>query len=338
MTINVYGVGHALVDLQFAVEVDQLDSLGIEKGVMTLVDDAGRDAVLSALGDPIKSVSGGSAANTTITVSRFGGCSFYACQVGDDDWGRFYRRDLADAGVGSSNGAYRPGTTGQCLVMVTPDADRTMNTCLGVSTDMGPHQLSEERIAESQYVYLEGYLLTSAEGVAACDAAIDAARRHGAKVSLTLSDPAIVGTFKNRFRSVLRRGVDLLFCNEAEAEALTGSTETETVVAGIRDEADLVFITLGSKGVLIVDRKGSEKVEGYEVNAVDTTGAGDTFAGGVLYGLTHDLSPRYAAQLANYAASIVVSVLGSRLNLNLEDQISAILDGSAPPPSTLAAS
>jgi sugar/nucleoside kinase (ribokinase family) len=333
---DVCGIGHALVDVQYSVTQDDLRRLGIDKGVMTLVDGERRRHVIEGLGDaPVNQASGGSAANTMITVARFGGRTHYAFQVGDDEWGAFYRRDLEAAGVQSSLSAIQSGETGQCLVFVTPDADRTMNTFLGSSATMGPHQVDETVIGASSFAYLEGYLMTTEVGVAACHMAATTARTTGTTVSLTLSDPFVVSTFKTGFDSILDDGIDLLFCNEDEAKAYTGLDDRHAAARELATRAPRVCVTLGADGALVIDGDGTpELIEGFPAHPVDTTGAGDTFAGGVLYGLTHGLTLSQSALLGNYGAAIVVSAFGPRPPV-LASQIDDILARRAPAPSEL---
>ena len=222
-TYDVYGVGHALVDIQYQVAPEFLAEHQVEKGIMTLVDEARQRNLTAAVGgEPVASASGGSAANTLIGVARFGGLTYYACLTGRDAWGDFYQRDLEAAGVATHPANRGAGKTGQCLVFITPDADRTLNTFLGISSAIGPAQLQEEVIADSQYLYIEGYLLGSDDGFAAACRAQQMAQQHGTAVALTLSDPFAVRAFRARFDALLQDGVDLLFCNEEEALASTG--------------------------------------------------------------------------------------------------------------------
>lgn len=333
---DVCGVGHALVDLQFSVGPCELASLGIDKGVMTLVDADRRRAVLCGIGrDPVNRASGGSAANTVITVTRFGGRAYYAFQVGNDEWGRFYREDLRSAGVDSSPDALQPGETGQCLIMVTPDADRTMNTFLGASASMGPHQVDAGVIAASRFVYLEGYLLTTEVGLEACRAAGEAARSRGVPVALTLSDPTVVRAFPSRFESLVDDvGIDLLVCNGDEAMAFTGVREPESAAKALARRFRRVCVTVGSAGALVIDGEcGPVRIPGFPATAMDTTGAGDAFAGGVIYGLTRGYALTQAATLGNYGAAIVVSAFGPRLPASLAGLDERILSGTAPDPS-----
>jgi sugar/nucleoside kinase (ribokinase family) len=334
---DVCGIGHALVDVQYTVTQDTLTSLGVDKGVMTLVDgDRRRDVVTGLVSAPANQASGGSAANTMITVACFGGKAHYAFQVGDDELGAFYRQDLEAAGVDSNLTAIQSGETGQCLVFVTPDADRTMNTFLGASATMGPHQVDNVVIQSSSYVYIEGYLMTTEDGLAACQSAAATARTNGTLVSLTLSDPFVVSAFKERFDTILEDQIDLLFCNEDEARAFTGLNDRAAAACALATRVPRVCVTLGADGALIVDGdKKPEVVEGFAARAMDTTGAGDTFAGGVLFGLTHGMSLGQSAVLGNYGAAIVVSAFGPRPTARLADQVDDILARRAPAPSDM---
>ena len=328
---DTYGIGHALVDVQYSVSEDTLRRLGVEKGVMTLIDETRQAKVFEALADePATSASGGSAANTMIAVCRFGGSAHYACRVGDDEWGRFYREDLEKVGVVTDPSCRSSGKTGKCVVLVTPDADRTLNTFLGISGGMGPDQVSEDIIRSSRFIYLEGYLLTSESGMEACRKAQVVARQVGTDISLTLSDPSIVAAFKERFEAVAAGGIDVLFCNEDEACAYAGATSMRAAVDALADIVPAVCITCGSRGSIICQGQDRFDVPAVAVRAVDTTGAGDSFAGGVLAGLTRGHSLSQAATLGSHAAAQVVSAYGPRLAQSLGDQVTRILADAAP--------
>ena len=323
---DVYGVGHALVDVQYSVPIQFLQSTGVEKGVMTLVDDQRQEELTAALDqDAIASASGGSAANTMIGVARFGGRAYYACEIGDDSWGDFYSEDLRIAGVESNPANRRKGRTGRCMVFVTPDADRTLNTYLGVSSQIGPAQLEEKKIAESSYIYLEGYLLSSDDGFDACCTAQQLAQKHDTKVSLTLSDPFMVESFKERFARLVREGVDLLFCNESEAMAYCASSDRSEACATLAAAVGSVCITCGPEGAVLANGVSTCQIPGIEIDAVDTTGAGDMFAAGVLFGITHGFSLENAGKLGSYSAGLVVSRYGPRLVEHLDNKIDEIL-------------
>lgn len=325
-TYDVYGVGHALVDIQYQVAPEFLAEYQIEKGVMTLVDEARQRTLTAAVGrDPIAAASGGSAANTLIGVACYGGRTYYACLTGRDAWGDFYQRDLKAAGVATHSANRGAGKTGQCLVFITPDADRTLNTFLGISRALGPAQLQEEVIADSQYLYIEGYLLGSDAGFAAAARAQQMAQRHGTAVALTLSDPFAVQTFRARFDALLQGGVDLLFCNAEEALASTGRGDREAAGTALAAQVGMAYVTCGADGALVFAADALCRVPGLPVQAIDTNGAGDLFAGGVLYGLSHGYSSLDAARLGCYAAAQVVTRFGPRLEQSLADRIDSIL-------------
>ena len=325
-TYDVYGVGHALVDIQYQVHPEFLAEHQIEKGIMTLVDEVRQRNLTAAVnGEPIASASGGSAANTLIGVARYGGRTYYACLTGRDAWGDFYQRDLEAAGVVTHPANRGAGKTGQCLVFITPDADRTLNTFLGISSAIGPAQLHEEVIADSQYVYIEGYLLGSEDGFAAAYRAQQMAQRHGTAVALTLSDPFAVRAFQSRFDALLQDGVDLLFCNEEEALASTGTGDREAAGTALAAQVGTAYVTCGADGALVYADGAGNQVPGVPVQAIDTNGAGDLFAGGVLYGLSHGYSPLDAARLGCYAAAQVVTRFGPRLEQSLANRIDHIL-------------
>lgn len=325
-TYHVYGVGHALVDVQYRVAPAFLAEHQIKKGIMTLVDEERQRALTAAIGSAlVASASGGSAANTLIGVARFGGRAYYACLTGHDEWGDFYQRDLAAAGVATDPANRAEGKTGQCLVLITPDADRTLNTFLGISSEIGPAQLQEEVIAASQYLYLEGYLLGSDDGFTAACQAQQMAQRHGTAVALTLSDPFAVREYRARFDALLQGGVDLLFCNEEEALSSTGLDDCQAAGAALAAQVGIACVTRGPDGALVYAGGASHQVPGLPVQAIDTNGAGDLFAGGVLYGLSHGHSPLDAARLGCYAAAQVVTRLGPRLDQSLAEHVEHIL-------------
>ena len=239
--------------------------------------------------------------------------------------GDFYQRDLEAAGVATHPANRGAGKTGQCLVFITPDADRTLNTFLGISSAIGPAQLQEEVIADSQYLYIEGYLLGSDDGFAAACQAQQMAQRHSTAVALTLSDPFAVRAFRERFDVLLQRGVDLFFCNEEEALASTGVSDREAAGAALASQVSTAYVTCGADGALVYAAGAHYQVPGVPVQAIDTNGAGDLFAGGVLYGLSHGHSPLDAARLGCYAAAQVVTRFGPRLEQSLADRIDHIL-------------
>ncbi len=327
-TYDVYGIGNALVDIQYRVEPKFLEDTGIAKGLMTLIDDNRQELLIGQLkGLEADRSSGGSAANTMICVANCGGRSFYACKVGDDGDGEFYLTDLEAAGVTSNPSNKTPGITGKCLVMITPDADRTMNTFLGITSTFGPEQIDLAGIGESSYLYIEGYLVASDSGFEAAIAAQKSAREQGTKVSLTLSDASIVDAFKDRMESLVAGGVDLLFCNEDEARMFTGAASTEEACEVLSGRVEGFALTCGAEGALIRHEGQTIQSPGFAVDAVDTNGAGDSFAGAYLFGLTNGYGSASAGKLATYVSSRVVSRYGPRFGEKLNsDDIAKILE------------
>lgn len=317
---DIYGVGHALVDLQYKISTETLVELGIKKGVMSLIDDHQQCALIEQIDrQPIALSSGGSAANTMIGVAMLGGTTFYSCLTGEDKMGLFYQEDLLKAGVRTSKSHRAKGNTGQCLVFITPDADRTLLTSLGVSETISFEQIDEGRIAESSYIYLEGYLLSSQNGYDACVKAQKIAKNHKKKVSITLSDPFMVSSFRDRFSQILNEGVDLLFCNEQEAMSLTNESHREKAAVALSQIAQTSYITCGADGALLVHDEKVNKIDGVSAQAIDTNGAGDMFAGGVLYGLTHSFDVNQSGHIGCYAAAQIVQQYGPRLKKPLGD-------------------
>jgi len=313
---HVYGVGNALVDMEFEVEDAFFEQNGIEKGVMTLVDEARQHELIAHL-DAFegKKASGGSAANTIIAASYFGGSAFYSCKVSNDELGDFYVNDMKAAGVDSNVGDGRKeGITGKCLVMVTPDAERTMNTYLGITETFSVDELHQDALCDSEYLYIEGYLVTSSTGRHAAIEARKMAEEAGVKTALTFSDPAMVQYFKDGLAEMIGNKVDLLFCNEAEAKSWAGTDDLQQALEAIQEVASTYAVTLGSKGALVYDGKNQIEISPHNVKAVDSNGAGDMFAGAFLYGITHGHSFYEAGNIASLASARIVSQFGPRLN------------------------
>lgn len=314
---HIYGIGAALVDTEIAVTDDELAQMQVDKGIMTLVDEQRQAELLEHLSDHLvasKRASGGSACNTIIAASYFGARNFYSCKVADDENGEFYINDLRSAGVGfHHNGSLEPGTTGKCLVLITPDAERSMNTHLGISASLSEAELHPDVVPQSQYIYIEGYLVSSDTGRAAAIKLRELAQQHGVKTSLSLSDPAMVELFGDGLRKMIGRGVDLLFCNAEEAKKFTGTTSIKAASEALKEYANTFAITLGAEGSLVFDGERMVSVDPHPVKAIDTNGAGDMFAGAFLYAVTHGHSFETAGKLANVASAKLVTQFGPRL-------------------------
>jgi sugar/nucleoside kinase (ribokinase family) len=314
---NVYGIGNAIVDIVTEVEHDFFEKNGIEKGVMTLVDEK-RQLELMKVIDMQKSKmsGGGSAGNTIVAVNQFGGKSFYSCLVAHDALGKFFLEDLHRNGV-DTNLTYEncpEGHSGRCLVMTSPDAHRTMNTFLGVSSFLSPQHLDESAIKDSSYVYLEGYLVASPKGLEAIKEAKRIAEKNKVEVALTFSDPSMVKYFSAQMQEIVGASVDLLFCNDEEAMIFTGTSSILEAREKLKQVAKRFAITQGANGALIFDGDTFIQIEPYKVQAIDTNGAGDMFAGAFLYAITHNHSYAEAGKLASLASSRVVTQWGPRLD------------------------
>lgn len=313
---DVYAIGNALVDMEYEVHDEFFKKNNIDKGLMTLVDEDRQNYLLNALGTaPKKQQCGGSAANTVIATAQFGAKSFYSCKVAKDPIGNFYFQDLQDNGVDSNllHQDRETGITGKCLVLITPDAERTMNTFLGITSSIGKTEVDAEAIRHSKYMYMEGYLVASPTGRAAAIHARNIAEAAGVKTALTFSDVNMVRFFKEGLAEMIGDGIDLLFCNESEACAYTESDDILVARERLKLIAKSFVITLGENGAVIFDGQKFIEVEPFAVKAVDTNGAGDMYAGAYLYAITHNHSHASAGRLASMAASQVVSQFGPRL-------------------------
>lgn len=313
---DVYGIGNALVDMEIEVTSDFLSKNNIEKGVMTLVDQNRQSELLNAVsGIQHRRTCGGSAANTVIAVSQLGGNSFYSCKVASDETGDFYFHDLKENGV-STNLETREresGVTGKCMVFVTPDADRTMNTYLGITETFSKSELVVDQISKAKYLYIEGYLVTSPTGREAAIEARKIAKSNDVKVALTFSDPAMPKYFRDGLLEMIGEKVDLLFCNEEEAMNFTEKEGPAEAFEALKKYAKTFVITQGPKGALIWDGEKEIDVVASKVDAVDTNGAGDLFAGSFIYGITNGHSFSESGKLACAAASKLVTQFGARL-------------------------
>jgi sugar/nucleoside kinase (ribokinase family) len=313
---HVYGIGNALVDMEFEVTPELLEQLKIDKGVMTLVDETRQGEILERFQElTCKQSGGGSAANTMVAIAQLGGKGFYSCKVANDESGIFYLQDLQRCGLAtnSHNGDGEAGITGKCLVMVTPDADRTMNTFLGITANFSEVEIVSDALKDSEYLYVEGYLVSSPTAKEAAIKAREIAQNAGVKTSLSLSDPNMVEFFQAGLLKIIGSGLDLIFANESEALKMAQTQELSDAIAYFKTLAKSFAITRGAKGSLIFDGKDTIEISAEPVKAIDTVGAGDMYAGAFLYGITHQMSYAEAGKLASAAASQIVTRFGPRL-------------------------
>lgn len=312
---DVYALGNALVDMEYEITDADLDHLNIDKGVMTLVDEAHQQRIMHHLrGRKHHRGCGGSAANSVIALAQFGGNGYYACKVADDELGRFYLADLKTGGVATLDGTYLDkGDTGRCVVLVTPDSERSLCTYLGISGNLSVHELDLDAIRSATWFYTEGYLATSDTGRVAAIEARKAAERAGVKTALSLSDPNMVRYFKHGLQEMIGGGVDLIFANEHEAMGLADSDDLDMAADYLKTIAREFAITRGGDGALVWDGKQLIDIDPVKVEPLDTVGAGDMFAGAFLFGLTRGWSHRRSAELASAASARLVTSLGPRL-------------------------
>ena len=314
MKYDVYGVGNALVDVQAQVADEIVTRAGFDKGIMTLVDDEQQRSVLSHLaGLPLNQCAGGSAANTIVAVADFGGKAAYCGKVSGDVMGEFFLADMRKLGVTIDVPPSEEGQSGTCAVLITPDAQRTMLTNLGVSTTLTADDVDEEILRHARYVYIEGYLLMGDTPREAAYRAIELAKKHGVKVAFTASDPFMVNMKRDEIWQLVEGPVDLFFCNEEEAKSLTGKDDIIDCAQAIHQHAENVALTLGPKGSILMHDGDAIPIEGVDVEAIDTTGAGDMYAGALLYGITNGMDWKQAGHLASHAAARIVAQLGARL-------------------------
>ncbi len=311
---HIYGMGNALVDMEIEVSNDFIKETNIEKGLMILVDEKRQQEVLGKIGPHHKRACGGSAANTIIGARQLGARTFYSCKVANDETGDFYFSDLMKEGVQTNlHGERQDGVTGKCMVFVTPDADRSMETFLGITATFSEEELDYEELKDSEYLYIEGYLVTGDSGRSAAIKAREFALKNNVKVAFTFSDPGIVSYFKDGLSEIMGDKIDLLFCNEAEALAFTGQTDISLALKDLAKRSHQVAITQGPKGALLWDGEREVDILTRQVNAVDTNGAGDLFAGSFMYALTHGHSFAEAGKLACACSSELVTHFGPRL-------------------------
>jgi sugar/nucleoside kinase (ribokinase family) len=313
-----YGIGAALVDTEIKVTDQELEQMNVDKGMMTLVDEARQAELLAHLeGHLVKAshASGGSAGNSMIATAQFGGPTFMSCKVAGDNDGDIYLADLAAAGVDHClNGARDSGTTGKCLVLITADAERSMNTYLGISETLSVAELDPEAIAASEYLYIEGYLVTSPTGLAAAVKAREIAQAAGVKTSLSFSDPGMVEFFREGMAQIVGDGLDLVFCNEAEALGWGDTDNLEVAIEKLKQVAKTFVITRGAAGAFTWDGAELAEIPPHKVHALDSNGAGDMFAGAFLYAITRGEDFPTAGRFASLAAGKIVANYGPRLS------------------------
>ena len=311
--LDVVGIGNALVDVLSRESEAFVTAQRLVKGAMQLVDEARASELYAAMG-PAVEVSGGSAANTIVGVASFGGRAHYVGKVRDDQLGEVFQHDLRSVGVGYSTSAATSGpATGRCLIVVTPDAQRTLTTYLGASVQLGPADVDKGVIERAAILYLEGYLFDPPEAQRAFHAAAGVAHAAGRKVALTLSDPFCVDRHRAAFRDLVERHVDILFANEVEIRALYEAADFDAALQQVRRHCAVAALTRSERGSVVVAGDDVHVIDAHPVGAVvDTTGAGDLYAAGFMFGLSRGRSLATCGRLGSLAAAEVISHVGAR--------------------------
>lgn len=312
-TYDVYGLGNALVDILVKVTDSEFASLGLEKATMRLVEAEEQKEVLNRFkSHQPKMASAGSVANSIYAVGQLGGKGAFSGSVGDDSYGLFYKNEFESLGIEFPSSPAVGGTTGTCLIFVTSDAERTMRTCLAVSSDFGAEHIEEEIVKRSKWIFLEGYLLSNPSNIqGALHRMIELAKKHDTKIAFTCSESWVVSSFKDSVDIVLK-SADLVFANEAEACSLSGASDAKGAFEVLKKRYPNVAITAGGDGAYLSVNGQDEFIAAYPCIPVDLTGAGDAFAGTLLYGIANGATLKKSGQAACYIASKVISHVGAR--------------------------
>ncbi len=311
---QVVGIGNALVDILTHVDDAFLAENGVQKGVMQLIDTERAVELYSRMG-PAREISGGSAANTIAGLAALGARTAYVGKVKDDQLGAIFAHDMRAQGAVYETpmaGGDHPAETGRCMVLVTPDGERSMNTYLGASEHLHPDDIDETMMAGTDWLYLEGYRFDGPDSHEAFARAIAACRAAGGRVALTLSDPFCIERHRDAFAAMLRDHVDLLFCNVAEMHAMYHMDDLDEAMRRAAAEVEIVVCTASEKGAYILNGGGREHAEAVPTEVVDATGAGDLFAAGFFYGLVNGYDMLTCGRMGCVAAAEVISHIGAR--------------------------
>lgn len=319
--IQLFGMGNGLVDLQYNISEETMADFGMLKGEMHLIDDQERSRIIHYFKDYKYNIcSGGSAANSIIAFSQLGGKAAYSTVLGDDMFGNFYASEFSQLGIILDADLLPGKSTGTCYVFIAPDSERTMLTYLGATALFSKKNVSEELIKRSQWIYIEGYKFSQESSTEAVNYAIDLAKKHNTKIAFTFSDVFITENFRTKVEEAFAQA-DLVFCNENEARSFTGETDFEKAKNSIFNRIYGAVITKGSEGSIIKYGNDIIEIPPYPAKPIDSTGAGDMFAGAFLYGLIQENDLTFAGHLASLCGAKIVSKLGARMD---EDFVSIV--------------
>jgi sugar/nucleoside kinase (ribokinase family) len=311
--LDVVGIGNAIVDVIAHAEDGFLGKHGLVKGAMTLIDAARAEALYAVMGPGVE-MSGGSAGNTMAGLASLGGAGAYIGKVREDQLGAVFRHDMTATGIHFATAPATQGpATARCLILVTPDAQRTMNTYLGACVDLGPEDIDAGIIADSQITYLEGYLFDPPRAKEAFRKAAAIAHGAGRRVALSLSDPFCVDRHRAEFRTLLKEHIDILFANEAELCSMFETNDFEKALSEVRRLCDIAACTRSEKGSVVAAAHNTHVIAAAAVaRVVDTTGAGDLYASGFLYGVTHGRDLETCGKLGSLCAAEIIGHVGAR--------------------------
>jgi sugar/nucleoside kinase (ribokinase family) len=318
---DILAIGSPLLDIIIYVDDAHLDKLNFRKGSMNLISKDQSEKILAELnGKPVSYAPGGSAANTLSGVNTLGNASAFMGVIGNDEHGQVYHQKTEAEGVVSHLVTHDTQATGHCIVLITPDGERTMLTHLGAALAFDKLTIDKERIAKSKILHIEAYQLENQQILPVLMEAIDIAKQGGAKISLDLSDAGLISRNKELFKEVVREHVDILFANEDEAQEFTGKSEEEALHE-IAEHCSVAVVKLGGRGSLIKHEGEVHKFAPYQVEMINTNGAGDMYAAGILHGMINGLDIKTAGEIASHVSALVVASPGARLDQKHLDKI-----------------
>ena len=320
---DVVAIGNAMVDVLANMDDEFLTKHNMPKGMMTLIDAEAAESIYHHISENGVECSGGSAANTAVGIAALGGKPAFIGKVADDKLGEVFRKDITKSGVYfTTPNLENEKPTARCMVIVSPDAQRTMNTYLGACSKLSRKDIDEDLIRDAKIVYMEGYLWDRPEAKDALAYAVGLAHKYNRKVSLSLSDPFCVNRHRDSFMRLIKDGVDILFCNEDEIKALFDTTDPEEAFALSESLCEIAVVTRGAKGAIAVCGKERHEISATPIKkVVDTTGAGDLFAAGFLTGVARGKSVQECLQMGALAAAEIISHYGARPETPLRELI-----------------
>ena len=335
MELDVYAPGNALVDVRVQVEDSLLDELGLVKGNRYLTGRVRQEEILQMLlgcdslnsarkTGKMKTAAAGSAANTMYGISQLGGIAGFCGKIGNDELGALFAAHMRQSNIIFNEKADK-GMTGTCVVLISEDAQRTMLTCMGVSGQIDYGDIDEDLLKHSEYIYLEGYLFESECAARTMLQAVGLARKYDVKIALTASDPGFVERHRDKFVQLIQNDVDLLVANAREAQALSGADNIETALQTLSGWCEIVAVTNGEHGSFVSSNGKITMIPPHRVSAVDTTGAGDAYAAGLLYGITHGRTVEESGEIASIFSAEVVAQIGPHHSGNIQPELKELL-------------